>query len=92
MGAYLLGLWALPEPIVEAVAFHHNPMLAVDPTMGPSSIVHIAGGIVDEMDAGDEGQFVAAGETLSMEIVNMLDVADKLDGWRALAAKLGSGE
>lgn len=27
-GAYLLGLWGLPYPILEAVAFHHNPTLA----------------------------------------------------------------
>jgi HD-like signal output (HDOD) protein len=25
MGAYLLGLWGLPYPIVEAVAVHHAP-------------------------------------------------------------------
>ena len=25
VGAYLLGLWGLPDPIVEGVAFHHNP-------------------------------------------------------------------
>jgi putative nucleotidyltransferase with HDIG domain len=25
IGAYLLGLWGFPYPIVEAVAFHHNP-------------------------------------------------------------------
>ncbi len=25
MGAYLLGLWGLPDSIVEPVAFHHNP-------------------------------------------------------------------
>jgi HD-like signal output (HDOD) protein len=28
MGAYLLGLWGLPYPILEAVAFHHCPRLA----------------------------------------------------------------
>lgn len=26
IGAYLLGLWGLPHSIVEAVAFHHNPL------------------------------------------------------------------
>jgi putative nucleotidyltransferase with HDIG domain len=26
VGAYLLGLWGLPQPIVEAVAFHHAPL------------------------------------------------------------------
>jgi HD-like signal output (HDOD) protein len=25
LGAYLLGLWGLPDPVVEAVAFHHRP-------------------------------------------------------------------
>ncbi len=25
MGAYLLGLWGIPDNVVEAVAFHHNP-------------------------------------------------------------------
>jgi HD-like signal output (HDOD) protein len=25
LGAYLLGLWGLPDSIVETVAFHHNP-------------------------------------------------------------------
>lgn len=28
VGAYLLGLWGLPYPVLEAVAYHHNPMLA----------------------------------------------------------------
>lgn len=28
IGAYLLGLWGLPYPILEAVAFHHCPTLA----------------------------------------------------------------
>ncbi len=27
IGAYLLGLWGLPDPLVDAVAFHHNPDL-----------------------------------------------------------------
>src|SRR5262249_19161152 len=25
VGAYLLGIWGLPTPVVEAVAHHHNP-------------------------------------------------------------------
>jgi len=25
IGAYLLGLWGLPDPVVEAVACHHRP-------------------------------------------------------------------
>jgi HD-like signal output (HDOD) protein len=29
VGAYLLGLWGLPYPVVEAVALHHTPMAIV---------------------------------------------------------------
>lgn len=28
IGAYLLSLWGIPEPIVEAVAYHHQPLLS----------------------------------------------------------------
>jgi len=30
VGAYLLGLWGFPNPIVEAVAYHHVPSLVAD--------------------------------------------------------------
>ncbi|MDR4499414.1 MAG: response regulator [Candidatus Scalindua sp.] len=30
MGSYLLGLWGIPDNIVEAVAFHHNPSKLLD--------------------------------------------------------------
>ncbi len=33
LGAYLLGLWGLPDSIVEAVAFHHNPLKLVEGTL-----------------------------------------------------------
>ena len=30
LGAYLLGLWGLPDTVVESVAFHHDPSKLVD--------------------------------------------------------------
>ena len=33
LGAYLLGLWGLPDSIVETVAFHHNPLKLVEGTL-----------------------------------------------------------
>lgn len=32
--AYLLGLWGLPDRIVEAVAYHHTPLAHLDPAIG----------------------------------------------------------
>ncbi|MBN2717823.1 MAG: HDOD domain-containing protein [Deltaproteobacteria bacterium] len=42
IGAYLLGVWGLPDAIVEAVAFHHNP--GICPASGCSALtaVHVA--------------------------------------------------
>jgi HD-like signal output (HDOD) protein len=42
IGAHLLGLWGLPNPIVEAVAFHHQPELAHNNTFSPLTAVHVA--------------------------------------------------
>jgi HD-like signal output (HDOD) protein/CheY-like chemotaxis protein len=42
VGAYLLGLWGLPNPIIEAVAWHHDPQNAVTNGFGPVAAVHVA--------------------------------------------------
>lgn len=42
VGAYLLGLWGLPEPVVMAVAFHHNPVASPENEFAPLTAVHIA--------------------------------------------------
>jgi len=42
IGAYLLGLWGLPDCIVETVAFHHRPGEHVDLGFSLLTIVHIA--------------------------------------------------
>jgi HD-like signal output (HDOD) protein len=42
VGAYLLGLWGLPQPIVEAVAFHHTPIDYPESIFNPVTAVHAA--------------------------------------------------
>lgn len=42
VGAYLLNLWGLPYPIVEAVAYHHNPLDGIRRQFTPLTAVHIA--------------------------------------------------
>jgi HD-like signal output (HDOD) protein len=42
-GAYLLGIWGLPDSIVEAVAFHHKPSQSVGKDgLVPLALVHAA--------------------------------------------------
>lgn len=42
LGAYLLGLWGLPQSIVDAVAAHHEPALQTKPDGGLAAAVHAA--------------------------------------------------
>jgi HD-like signal output (HDOD) protein len=42
VGAYLLGLWGISDPIVESVAFHHRPGMSIGPTFSALTAVHSA--------------------------------------------------
>jgi HD-like signal output (HDOD) protein len=46
VGGYLLGLWGLPYPIVEAVANHHEPSRAPPAGFGVLGAVHVSQAIV----------------------------------------------
>ena len=42
VGAYLLGIWGLPHPIVESVAYHHRPADSIGSVFSPLTAVHVA--------------------------------------------------
>jgi len=42
VGAYLLALWGLPIPLVEAVACHHHPQLCGTRELCLAGVVHVA--------------------------------------------------
>jgi len=46
VGAYLLGLWGLPYPILEAVAFHHDPTLAPQTDFDVMGAVAVAQAVI----------------------------------------------
>lgn len=53
VGAYLLGIWGLPPPVVEAVAHHHDPGAAARPEFGPLAALALARALLptEESDA-----------------------------------------
>jgi len=53
VGAYLLGLWGFPIPIVEAVAFHHAPSRAAAEGFGLAGIIHVADRLTHQQNAPD---------------------------------------
>ena len=42
IGAYLVGLWGLPDPVFDAVLSHHEPSRSSDRTLSPLAAVHVA--------------------------------------------------
>jgi HD-like signal output (HDOD) protein/CheY-like chemotaxis protein len=42
VGGYLIGLWGLPAPVVEAVALNHSPSRATHQSFSPLTSVHAA--------------------------------------------------
>ena len=89
VGAYLLALWGLPHRIVEAVAYHHAPGRLDAETLDPVAAVHIADLLITEQE-----QVASGGTSVSPDAGYLagLGVADRLAGWRALAAKHVHGE
>jgi HD-like signal output (HDOD) protein/CheY-like chemotaxis protein len=76
-GAYLLGLWGLPMPIVEAVANHHHPRRARARGFWIDGAVHVA-------------RALAAGQPVDTDFLASVGVADRLPEWRRLARELAA--
>jgi HD-like signal output (HDOD) protein len=88
VGAYLLGLWGLPDPIVEAVAFHHTPRRCLSREFGALAAVHVADALESETRPATDCPEAGA---LDREYLEDLGVAEQLDSWQetrqALAAR-----
>jgi HD-like signal output (HDOD) protein/CheY-like chemotaxis protein len=79
VGAYLLGLWGLPYPIVEAVAFHHNPSAALERSFDVPTAVSLANALVEEVNE-DRPLPLPLEQHLAA-----LKVNEQLPRWRAIA-------
>jgi HD-like signal output (HDOD) protein len=80
-GAYLLGLWGLPIPIVEAVAFHHHPSHSIVREFSPLAAVHVANVLEHEATGGSSD---GASAQLDEEYLKALGFTTELQDWRAL--------
>ena len=81
VGAYLFGLWGLPDSIVEAVAFHHDPSKCAGTGFTPLVAVHAANAIDHEHDPTWKEQSTSL---FDMEYIAQLGLADRLPAWREL--------
>jgi HD-like signal output (HDOD) protein len=82
--AYLLGVWGLPYPIVDAVARHHRPDSVADPCFDVVTATYIADALAEEAGAG-LGCDSPIDAPLDEEFLKTIGVADDLPAWRELA-------
>ena len=79
VGAYLLALWGLPNPIIEAVAMHHQPAGCAVATFSPTIAVHAADVFVHELSGANTE---VPQPQLDADYLARLGLADRIDAWR----------
>lgn len=77
VGAYLVGLWGLPNPIVAAVAYHHTPSAYSCNEFSPLTAVHAALAIA-EANGSDSVQ------GLDTEYMESLNLNDQIESWQSI--------
>ncbi len=85
IGAYLMGLWSLETPIIEAIAFHHCPANSMSQNLGLLTAVHI-GNAIDHNDQPSKN-----GNTdlqYDAQYTDTLGVADRIPEWRRVCTEL----
>ena len=78
-GAYLLGLWGLADPVVEAVAFHHTPQVSRDETFSALTAVHAANALVGEIAPEEQEDWSSS---IDEDYLTELGLIDHLHQWR----------
>lgn len=76
LGAYLLGLWGLPEEVVEAIAFTHIPDKAPTRSFGTLTAVHVADALLQDDQRLNEGY------------LSSLGLENRIAAWRTMAESI----
>ena len=82
VGAYLLALWGLPIPIVEALAFHHTPGRCSHKELGVLTAVHV-GSALEHTLRGEE----KADCQPDMAYLADLQILHRIPEWQSLCGQ-----
>jgi putative nucleotidyltransferase with HDIG domain len=77
VGAYLLGLWGLPPPVVEAIALHHQPVPNEEAEFTPLTAVYVANILLTPGDAS----------RLDFNYLQQLGLLPALPEWQAIVGE-----
>lgn len=77
IGAYLMALWGFPDPVVRAIAFHHNPSASGSNGFSPVLAVHVANCYC--RDGSDRDEKVP----MDTEFIREQGMEDSLKTWKS---------
>jgi HD-like signal output (HDOD) protein len=78
VGAYLLALWGLPVPLIEAVACHHHPRRCANPNLCLAGVVHIA----DALQHAGQRQPDAIPSPVDVDYLKYIGMEADFEIWR----------
>ena len=78
VGGYLLGLWGLPAPVVEAIALHHTPEKCIEKAFSPLAAVHTA----NVMEQQRNGCLFGVPSIVNEEYIREIGLYEHIDLWR----------
>ena len=85
VAAYLLGLWGLPETVIDGVASHHDPSASVQSGFSTVIATHVASVIHEEQSPF----WMQDGVPLDLEYLQRNGCAGRDQAWRKVVEELG---
>jgi len=88
VGACLLGLWGLPEPLIEAVWLHHNPSRSPIRSFSALTAVHIADVLAARtLHPSIEG----CQPEMDADYISALGLSERMSAWEEECQKIAEG-
>jgi putative nucleotidyltransferase with HDIG domain len=91
VGAYLLGLWGLPAPVVEAVAHHHVPGKIPSASLDAVGAVHIANVLANEHPVYPPEKHPLPHQGFDAEFIESMRLGEQVSRWEELAKAAAQG-
>jgi HD-like signal output (HDOD) protein len=86
VGAYLMSLWGFSDDIIDAIAYHHEPMNSPDRSISPLTAVYVANLLAKPYPITEYPCEVAQNDRYLME----LDLIGSIPNWKKMAATLST--
>jgi len=86
IAAYLLGLWGLPEPVIDAVGWHHAPCGSIQTGFSATVAIHVATVLHEQLHPF----WMQDGLSLDLEYLNENGLAGREQMWNNLVNELAA--